>query len=156
MNMKRRKHRWVWLIVAAYIYLIFRNSMMIADVSEDMSMSVTYRILNLLERVGLYWADPWVFNGFIRKCAHFAEFAGLGFLVGLAMHISPLFKSRFLNFVLFLLTIPVSDEVIQYYTEGRSMQVSDMFLDGCGVIFGGFVSYVLILIIRDLFFRPKP
>ncbi len=147
----RKRHWWAWLIVAGYIWLIFRNSMMIAEASEQMSLGVTGKVMEYLKHFGLYWADPYVLNRYIRKLAHFAEFSGLGFLVGWAIHLCPLFKYRFLNFVLFLFTIPVSDELIQHFYEGRSTQVTDMFIDGAGILFGGFVIYVLILIFNDLF-----
>jgi VanZ family protein len=71
------------------------------------------------------------------------------------MHICPLFKSRFLNFTLFLLAVPAIDETIQQYVDGRSSQYFDMLIDGGGFLFGGFVCYVLVLIIRDLLFRRK-
>jgi VanZ family protein len=71
------------------------------------------------------------------------------------MHICPLFKSRFLNFVLFLIAIPAIDETIQRYVDGRSSQYFDMVIDGGGFLFGGLVCYVLVLIIKDLLFRKN-
>lgn len=153
--MKPRKQWWIWLLVAGYIWFIFRNSLMVADLSEAASTKVTYWLANHLQRFGLY-ADFFTFHHYVRKFAHFAEFAGLGFLVTLAMHICPLFKSRFLNFVLFLVAIPVMDETIQRFVDGRSSQYTDMLIDGGGFLAGGFACYVLILIFLDLFARRIP
>ena len=152
--MKPRRHWWVWIIVGLYIWMIFRNSLMIAEASDAASSKVTYALIHYLQHFGLY-ADFHTFHHYVRKLAHFAEFAGLGFLVTLAMHICPLFKSRFLNFTLFLIAIPAADETIQQFVDGRSSQYFDMLIDGSGILFGGFVCYVLILIFNDLFRRKR-
>lgn len=150
----RWKHIWIWFLVAFYIYWIFHNSMMIADASNEMSYGVTYKFIAIMNHFGIY-ADFHTFHHYVRKLAHFTEFAGLGFLVGLAMQLCPLFKSRLLNFALFLFLIPISDELIQQFYDGRSTQFTDMLIDGAGILFGGFVIYVLILIIKDLFLNKK-
>ena len=151
---KTRKHWWVWLIVLAYIGWIFSNSMMVAEASQEMSYTVTYRLLAIVNRYG-FWVDLNQFHHYVRKLAHFAEFSGLGFLVALAMCICPLFRWRIINFGLFLFLIPLADESIQTMVAGRSSEVFDMLIDGSGILFGGFCGYVLILILRDLFFHPK-
>ena len=148
--MQPRKHWWIWLLVAVYIWMIFRNSLMIADVSARTSTEAAQILLRILRHFGLY-ADFEVFHHYVRKCAHFAEFAGLGFLVTLAMHICPLFRSRFLNFSLFLILVPAADETIQRFVEGRGSAYFDMVIDGSGFLFGGFVCYVCLLILKDLF-----
>ena len=152
--MKPRRNWWVWIFVALYIWMIFRNSMMIADASSALSTKVAYYLIRILNRYGFY-ADFYLFHHYVRKLAHFTEFAGLGFLVTLAMHICPLFKSRFLNFVLFLVAVPAIDETIQRFVDGRSSEYFDMLIDGGGFLFGGFVCYVVILIFNDLFFHRR-
>ncbi|MBR3344868.1 MAG: VanZ family protein [Solobacterium sp.] len=148
--MKRYRYWWIWILVCLYIYMIFRNSMMVAELSSKMSSGVTVWILNHISKFGLYASDFYTVHHYVRKLAHFTEFAGLGCLVSLAMHICPLMPSRFLNFVLFLIAIPAGDEVIQHFTEGRSMQFSDMAIDGSGFLFGAFLCYVLILVVLDI------
>ena len=152
--MKPRKHWWVWIIVLLYIYFIFSNSMQVAEASNQASIKVTWFIVHLLERIGIY-ANFSVFHGFVRKLAHFSEFAGLGFLVTLALSICPLFNSRFLNFLLFLIAIPVADETIQRFIAGRSSQMKDMIIDGSGFLSGGILGYLFVLVIKDLFQRHK-
>ena len=71
------------------------------------------------------------------------------------MHICPLFKSRFLNFVLFLVAVPAIDETIQRFVDGRSSEYFDMLIDGGGFLFGGFICYVVILIFFDLFVHRR-
>ena len=148
------KHRWrywwVWLLVAAYIVLIFHNSLEVAAVSDAVSYKVAYKLLDILKQFTLYTSDISMFNHYVRKLAHFTEFAGLGFLVSFAMHLCPLFKYRFLNFAMFLVAIPFMDETIQKFVSGRSSQFSDMLIDGSGFLCGAFFCYVLILVILDL------
>lgn len=148
-NMKR-KNIWIWFVIIIYIGFIFHNSLTIATVSEDTSLDVAKLLLRILNHFTLYTSDIMHFNHYVRKLAHFLEYAGLGFLIGLAMQICPIFKKKSLNFVLFLVFVPVIDECLQYFTEGRSCQVSDMILDACGFLFGGLVIYIFILIIKDL------
>lgn len=152
--MKPRRHWWVWIIVLLYIYFIFSNSMQVAEASNQLSIKVTWWIVHHLERIGVY-TNFSVFHGFVRKLAHFSEFAGLGFLVTLALTICPLFSSRFLNFLLFLIAIPVADETIQRFIAGRSSQLKDMIIDGSGFLTGGFIGYLFVLVIKDLFQRHK-
>ncbi len=148
--MKRYRHIWIWFIVAAYIGFIFHNSMMVAEVSEGMSLEVTNRLLRFISRYGIYASDFRLVHHHVRKLAHFTEFAGLGFLVSLAMHICPLFPSRFLNFTLFLIAVPAADELLQHFYEGRSTEIKDMIIDGGGFLSGALFCYVLILILLDV------
>ena len=60
----------------------------------------------------------------------------------------------YVGMALFLFLIPMADETIQTMVAGRSSEVFDMFIDGGGILFGGFCGYVLILILCDLF-RPR-
>ena len=152
--MKLRKHWWIWILVGIYIWLIFRNSLMVASVSDALSSRVTHELMNILQHFGLY-ADFSTFHHYVRKLAHFTEFAGLGFLVVLAMHICPLFHHRSLNFLLFLFSVPFADEMIQLHVAGRSSQFTDMLIDCSGCLFGGFLCYVLFLILKDLFHHQK-
>lgn len=154
-HMKPRKHWWVWILVGLYIYMIFHNSMMVASASESLSLKVTHFFAAHIERFGLYVSDISTLNHYVRKAAHFTEFAGLGFLVTIAMHICPLFHSRFLNFALFLFAVPFADETIQRYVPGRGPSGWDMLIDGSGFLCGGLSAYILVLIIKDLFFRKK-
>lgn len=145
-----RKHLWLWLIVFAYTYFIFSNSMKVADASNEMSYALTYKLMALLERINII-VEFHPFHHLVRKTAHFVEFAGLGILLTLAIHFAPLFKPKILNFVLFLVVIPFTDEMIQNFYAGRSAQFSDMLLDGAGILFGGAITYLFILIIQKLF-----
>ncbi len=151
-NMKKKKKWWVWLIVALYIYWIFSNSLTVAEMSASASYKVTSKLAQWIQNIGLF-ADFDTFHYYVRKLAHFTEFAGLGFLVVVAMHICPLFKSRFLNFASFLVLVPLADELIQRFVPGRSPQFTDVLIDGGGFLAGGFIAYLIVLIFKDIFLR---
>ncbi len=150
MTQRKRKHRWVWLLVFAYIGFIFHNSLMDGTASSAWSMAVTRWIAAFMNRFGFGVSSYSLLHHTVRKLAHFTEFAGLGFLVGLAMTVSPLFRWRWLNFLLFLFAVPFSDEMIQRYVSGRVSQMLDMGIDCLGFLFGGLLIYILFLILKDL------
>ena len=146
--MKRRYL--IWLLTAVYIGFIFHFSAMKAVSSQTLSEGFSWRILQKLSVFGLY-GDVVRFDPWVRKAAHFAEFALLGFFVGISVRTAPFIRPRFLNFLLFMIAVPVTDETIQKFTEGRACMVSDMVLDACGFLFGGFLAYLFVLVIIDLF-----
>ena len=148
--MKRRY--WIWILTIIYTLIIFRFSAMKAVASQDLSESFSWHILQKLSVFGLY-GDVTVFDPWVRKSAHFAEYTLLGILAGVSVHTAPLVRPRILNFAMIMVCIPVIDETIQKFTEGRACMVSDMVLDACGCLFGGFLIYALILVLRDLFKR---
>ena len=81
----------------------------------------------------------------IRKTAHFAEYALLGFL--LAATCTSFYKDTRHTFIISQIcgsAYAVSDEIHQYFVPGRSCQIKDMLIDSCGVMFG---IGILILIV---------
>lgn len=154
MKTQKKKQWWIWLFVIAYIAFIFHNSMMVAEASDQMSMGIASKILAFLQTHGIT-IDFYKFHYYLRKFAHFTEFAGLGFFVGLAAYLAPFLRSSFLNFLLFLVAIPASDEFIQRFVDGRSSQVSDMYIDGVGYLFGGLCSLILISLCYFLFRKKE-
>ena len=144
----------IWLAVIAYAAFIFSNSLMDGEASGAWSYTIANKIARALEVRGIYM-NMSTFHHYLRKMAHFLEFFGLGSLVAIAIATCPLFRSRLLNFVLFLIAVPCSDELIQYYVPGRANSIKDVIIDMSGMICGGFCIYVCWLIIKDLFFRHK-
>jgi VanZ family protein len=151
--MEKKKNRWwVWLLVAAYIAFIFYNSLQTAVVSDDRSLAIAAWLEPRLNSRGILISTA-MLNHYVRKLAHFSEFFGLGLLVTAALFTAPVFRLRFLNFLIFVLSIPFADETIQRFVAGRSSQFSDMVIDGSGMLAGGLFCYLLILVIRDIFRR---
>lgn len=147
--MKKRNFL-IWILIIAYVCWIFSNSLAIGKVSDAASTKVARFLIYYVNRLG-FTIDFNLFHHYVRKLAHFSEYALLGFMIVLAIRIAPLMKSRFLNFVLLMLAIPLTDEGIQRFVPGRGPAFLDSFIDMGGILAGAFVGYLLILIILDIF-----
>ena len=117
----------LWLIV------IWGHSFMPGEVSGGESNFVTQIITKIL---------PFIKNeqqaeGFIRKAAHFTEFAILAVLIAIAFEtfVKPGIKLA-LNTVFSGLFAAFADETIQLFVEGRSGEIKDMWIDLAGVCTG--------------------
>lgn len=134
--MMGKSRQWLWtLIVVFYAGFIFHNSMTPATESSRQSGAVLSMVLGMLNGMGLN--GSWVTEHLIRKMAHFAEYFLLGVLLWNCLKSYNL-PGRFWTVLqLWLATvIPLADETIQLFTEGRSGQVDDVWLDISGVITG--------------------
>jgi VanZ family protein len=77
----------------------------------------------------------------IRKCAHFCEYAVLGFLAWRVVHLDPAFSTasaaRQYRLALLLCALYAStDEFHQSFVPTRHPAVLDVMLDTCGAAFG--------------------
>lgn len=92
----------------------------------------------------------------VRKTAHFAEYAVLGFLLYAvcASFFIPVVRSALLSFVMGTL-YAVSDEIHQYFVPGISCQISDMLLDSAGVICGICALMLMLWFIRRIKNKKK-
>ena len=74
---------------------------------------------------------------YLRKAAHFAEFAALGFCAGIfaAVISAGKKKSFFAAAALYCLGVACCDEIIQSFTD-RTSSVKDVVLDFSGAMFG--------------------
>ena len=133
------------LLVLAVMGMIFFFSSQTGESSGALSGRITAQIVrfcvpnfdtfplqkqqSLLKTVGFL----------IRKCAHFSEFALLGF--SLMLHIQQLRKRITVRFSwLWAWAIgtvyAVSDELHQHFVGGRYPAATDVLIDSCGVIAG--------------------
>ena len=92
----------------------------------------------------------------VRKMAHFCEYTLEGFLLMLCMRV---YSRRPLRHI----TVPMlagvltalTDETIQLFSEGRSSQVTDVWLDSAGVLAGILAALLLMGLWRLLFHHRK-
>lgn len=81
-----------------------------------------------------------VYDGIVRKAAHFAAYALLGFLAYLSVGSFRYLPDR--KFVPAMASVPgciifsISDEYHQTFVDGRSGQLSDVCTDSLGAVFG--------------------
>lgn len=126
-----------WGLTILLVGFIFCNSLQDADTSHALSEPLT----------GVLGGTEF----FIRKCAHFSEFAVLGLLLALnvswgksVIHTAPIAG------LLGLMTACM-DETLQLFPAGRSSQLTDVWLD-----FGGVVCGILLLwLIKKFALRKK-
>ncbi|MCF8241504.1 MAG: VanZ family protein [Melioribacteraceae bacterium] len=82
------------------------------------------------------------------KVKHFIAYMGLGFLLGLALHLQTKYKKLGAGFLLYAVLIAsvygLLDEVHQMFIPYRSAEFLDWLADFGGSILGSFFSYILI------------
>lgn len=127
-----KRHLWT-LLLAANLALIWGNSMLPGSQSQELSDGFLQQFAFLSAFLGE--------NGpkLIRKAAHFAEFACLGFL--LAGFFRARGRAPFLPGALCGLLSACADETIQLFSPGRASGVTDVWLDFAGVLTGIFLLH---------------
>jgi len=132
----------------ATILFIFSNSVEIAEISGGKSALVTQWLNSVLQSLGFGFQFT---EHIVRKLAHFAEFALLGFWMMLTLRV---YTRRILSHItiplFFGLLIPVLDETLQMFVDGRSSQVRDVLIDFSGVMAGIACALFLLLLVRML------
>lgn len=130
-----RKRIFLALTVLA-IAFIFGQSIMDRSASEQESGRVFQLLLSMIRGVG-FEPDLDALHMFIRKAAHFAEFAILGICVGsYALNLGYLHERMYLAMPAWLtLAVAVCDELIQSFS-GRASMVTDIVLDYAGALVG--------------------
>lgn len=127
-----------WVFVAAVMIFIFLMSSANGETSSDISNSLLMRIIAL---TGLD-----ISSHFIRKAAHFSEFAALSFLLSNAVFAT--FNTKKAPVVAFPLACvyAVTDELHQLFSDGRACSVKDMLIDSSGALLGAIIFSLIILI----------
>lgn len=123
-----------------WICFIFSNSLKTAEASDGQSG----RIVEFIIRHVLHISDDklaesmsGMMNFFVRKLAHFTEFAVLSVAVCLILIILSFRKRICFSFSMILvLVIAVIDELLQTLSYGRACRMTDVLIDFCGGLFG--------------------
>ncbi len=131
-----------WLPVFLLIALIFYNSSLDAAASSNLSNPLAEAIQRFLH-LPLSLEEV---EHLIRKLAHFSEYALLGLLVFSAWKLDPPPWQK-ITPVIFLL-VPVIDENIQRFSNGRSCEIKDMLIDTSGYIFGLLLGILILSIFK--------
>lgn len=120
------------LLVTAFIW---GNSVLSRADSSAQSGALAALLKPLLDPFDRMDADA--FHNFLRKAAHFAEFAVLGmFTGGFTANLGRMRKKRYISLPLLItLAVAVVDEYIQIFS-GRGSMVSDVVLDYSGALTG--------------------
>ncbi len=116
---------------ALVLAFIWGNSLTAAPASSAVSGGVTAWVNALLAVLGA----PGVTEDFVRKAAHFSEFAALGFCTGGARRTSRS-APRLWWELPFCALCAAADEFLQLFSPGRSAQAADALLDFSGALTG--------------------
>lgn len=118
------------LLTAGWVVFIFHNSLENAADSSRQSGTVLQLIESIFRSFGISVS---ISEHFIRKLAHFTEYTALGILLGVTLRsytkkmAVPIFIPLFAG-----LAVPVADEYIQAFVDGRGSMVQDVVLDFAG------------------------
>lgn len=132
-----------WALVLAVMIFIFLMSSANAETSSDISNSLLMRIIEL---TGLD-----ISSHFIRKAAHFSEFAALSFLLSNAVFAT--FNTKKATLIAFPLAClyAVTDELHQLFSDGRACSVKDMLIDSSGALLGTVLfSFIIFIYIKNI------
>lgn len=146
---KRNGSRIVWYILTILMILfIFLQSMMNADVSHNESAGLTSVVNSWLSTIGINFQ---LANGFLRKFAHFFEYAVLGgFTACVAWTYVHTPKKHIFKMMFVCLATAVADEFIQLYSPGRAGLITDVVLDFSGALSGILIMLLLFFIYRKI------
>lgn len=126
------------LLIVVCLGFIWINSFFPADVSSELSGTVE-RILR-----AIFGENIPITEGILRKLAHGAEYAAFGMAISVFLYEKLTKKLSLIGFC--GLGAAVLDETIQLFSDGRSSQVRDIWID-----FSGFTAGVIaVLIIKIL------
>ncbi len=148
MTVKRKIYVIVsWILVLLCMAFIF--SMSAADGEESSEISDSF-LVKITEITGIEMSSH-----FIRKAAHFCEFALLSFLISNAVFAT--WKSKKSSVYAFPAACfyAVTDELHQLFSDGRACSVRDMLIDSSGAFLGALIFSIIILIYIKHFERKK-
>jgi len=123
------------VLAALFVAFIWSNSLKSQEESGAQSTSVSNFLRQILDPAGRI--PVYKFHHFVRKAAHFVEFAILGGLIGCLFQMirSRTGRGSYVLPILLVVLVAVLDEYIQTFT-GRGNRVSDVLLDCYGGLFG--------------------
>lgn len=128
---------------------IFSNSLEIGAVSSARSQEFTAFLNHILSGVGL----PTLTNAVVRKLAHFAEYALLGFWFTLCLRV---YTSHYLRHIswplLLLLAVADADEFLQTFIADRGSSVRDVWIDFGGGLAGTAAALGIIMLLGGFWY----
>lgn len=141
-------------VTAAYLCWIFSNSVKTAPESSAASEKVLAAVQSVADKV-LGEGKLNVSMYFIRKAAHFSEFALFAFLAFFTCY-SYVFKKphaaavSMASAAALALICGGADEIIQIFSEGRGPAVFDAMIDFSGGVAGAFCALLILLIAKSI------
>ena len=144
-SMKKQVIRFILSAALLSALVAFIWSRSLADISQSMSESDIFTdwAMVLLGR----WFSRDTVSFLVRKTAHFAEYAALGFSACALFFPCRQQLRRFFLAAVLCLAIAAADESLQLLTD-RSARLADVGLDVCGALFGVGLFFLLRALLR--------
>ena len=138
------RRRVLAILLILLVLFIWGNSCLPKRVSSQESGWVTELLRPIFEAL---FGEEAVTEHFVRKLAHFTEYAALGFVSAFLMLCLPIRAAwRVTYSAMGNLIVALLDETIQIFS-GRGPMIQDVWLDFSGAVFGGgfvFLSWYFI------------
>jgi VanZ family protein len=131
------------------IVFIFSNSMKVASVSSAASSRVLAFLRHLLIKLNHPHAAAALTDHIVRKLAHFCEYMLEGFCMMLCLRVYTRHTVKHVSWpILGSLLTAVCDETIQLFSDGRSSQITDVWIDFAGGMTGLFIAFLLLCVVQ--------
>ena len=87
----------------------------------------------------------------MRKIAHFTEYFifGILLLTTLRLYVDKI-REKIFNILFIGLAVPVIDEFIQLFVDGRGGEIRDVIIDFSGVLTGMLLSFLIIRLVLNI------
>lgn len=155
----QRRTRIIYIIIiatvlAAVLCFIWGNSLLDGGASRKLSSAVTRLTQSVIRPIYEFFtgkaATDAALHAFVRKAAHFLEFAAIAVAASLLLwRLRGEYPAQNLVYVLSgSLFIAVTDEYIQCFSPGRSSSVRDVVIDFFGAAVGALIVFGVVFLIR--------
>ena len=160
--MKKRRRTAIIFFVLSIVWMLFiwGNSLQPGSTSGNMSGTITEKINELLK---IFGEDAELPHLFIRKAAHFLEFAALSLLLSFCafnfFELKP--TDSYARNSLSLLALPASvlvaaiDETIQLFVDGRVGAITDVLIDTSGAAMSALVFFAILVLFKRRISKEK-
>lgn len=146
-----------WILLALWMALIFILSAQNADKSSGTSGSILTAIFNIIYPgfKAMNPADQFIilelYQGIIRKSAHFFLFGILGVLAVNAYKSLRIRKNSLVAVLSFATCVAyaISDEIHQKFVPGRSCEILDILIDSAGSLLFIAISMLIMVLVKN-------
>ncbi|MBR3163495.1 MAG: VanZ family protein [Clostridia bacterium] len=138
MEVNRRKIIYLFLIII-WMIIVFAFSNQPADISSKTSGGITEKVVKAItkddKKISKRKRD--IVEIIVRKCAHFVLYAIGGFLIANYINTTNVQDKRIILYtIVYTLIYAITDEIHQFFVEGRSSELRDIIIDTAGGSFG--------------------
>lgn len=129
----------------ALVCWIFSNSLKDAESSSSQSGAVLRAIQNFFD-VLFPGGGVVISSHFVRKAAHFSEYALLGAMLFFTYRSYTVKWNAFFIPLLLAAAVPFLDEGLQFFSEGRAPRLTDVGIDLSGALFGMLFAWAVLCV----------